>query len=103
MVVEYQRSSPYFDTPQRNFLLPFLDLLKLRQIPPDPTDQIVVVRAKFNQRPDLLSNDLYGTPNLWWVFAVRNKNEIVDPIFDVVTDLELFAPTQERLFRILGL
>lgn len=103
MPVVYSRTSPYFNTPQRNFLINFLDLYTVRRIPSDLTDEIISVSPKFHERPDLLSNDLYGTPELWWIFAVRNPNEIIDPIYDLVSGLEIFVPTQQRLLRILGL
>ena len=99
----YSTNSPYFSTPQRNFIIEFLDFLEFREIPSDPSDEIVVVSAKFKERPDLLSNELYGTPNLWWVFIIRNPDALVDPIFDLTEGTELFVPSQARLFSLLGL
>lgn len=103
MPATYKASSPYFATPQRNFIVKHLDFLQFRSIPSDSTDQIIKVSSKFNQRPDLLSNDLYQTPDLWWIFAVRNPNAIIDPIYDLITDLEISVPTKIRVFSLLGL
>jgi len=103
MPTSYQPSSPYFTTPQRNFIVEHLDFLQFKSIPSDPTDEVIKVSSKFNKRPDLLSNDLYQTPNLWWIFAVRNPNAIIDPIHDIVTDLELLVPSKIRIFSLLGL
>ncbi|KKN58215.1 hypothetical protein LCGC14_0554350 [marine sediment metagenome] len=103
MVVIYKKNSPYFTTPQRNFLVEFLDILTFRSIPADDTDELIVLSPQFNERPDLLSNELYGTPDLWWVFTVRNPDTIIDPIYDFVTEIEIFVPTRQRIFSLLGL
>lgn len=103
MPVTYQPSSPYYATAQRNYIIEHLDFYQVRPIPSDTTDSIISVPAKFNQRPDLLSNDLYQTPNLWWVFIVRNPNAMDDPIYGLITDLEIYAPTKIRIFSLLGL
>lgn len=103
MPVPYRESSPYYNTPQRNFVVEHLDFLQFRSIPFDSTDEIIKVSSRFNQRPDLLSNDLYQTPDLWWIFSVRNPDVLVDPINDLVTDLEIFVPTKTRVFSLLGL
>ncbi len=103
MTAIYKKSSPYFKTPQRNFLIEFLDFLTFRDIPDDDTDEVIIISAKFNERPDLLSNELYGTPDFWWIFAVRNPDELIDPIYDLVAGLEIVVPTRQRLFSLLGL
>lgn len=103
MTVTYKKNSPYFTTPQRNFLVEFLDILNFRSIPGDDTDELIVLSPKFNERPDLLSNELYGTPDLWWIFTVRNPDTIIDPIYDFVTEIEIFVPTRQRIFGLLGL
>ena len=103
MTVIYSKASPYFDTIQKNDLVQYLDFMEFRDIPADDTDEFITVSTKFNQRPDLLSNNLYGTVELWWIFSVRNPDQMIDPIYDLVTNLELFVPTKERAFGILGL
>ena len=102
MPVTYKKTSPYFATPQRNFLVEFLDILNFISIPGDDTEELIVLSPKFNERPDLLSNELYGTPDLWWVFIVRNPDTIIDPIYDFVTEIEIFVPTRQRIFSLLG-
>jgi hypothetical protein len=44
--------------------------------------------------------DLYGTPNLWWVFAIRNPDNIIDPITDFVAGTLIFTPTRETIDRL---
>jgi hypothetical protein len=36
-------------------------------------DQFTVVTKKFEYRPDLLSNAVYGTPDYWWRIMEVNK------------------------------
>ncbi len=104
MVIEYNRTSPYFKTDQKNFFISYLDFYTDRPIPADLTDEFIAVGSKFHHRPDLLSNELYGTPNLWWIFMVRNPNLIIDPIYDLKAGLEIFVPTRKRMFtNILGI
>lgn len=103
MPTNYKNTSPYFKTAQRNFVVEHLDFLSFREIPSDSSDLIIKVSPKFHQRPDLLSNDLYGTPDLWWIFVIRNPNQMIDPVYDLVTDLEIFAPSRQRIFSLLGL
>jgi hypothetical protein len=49
---------------------------------------------KYHKRPDLLAYDLYGEAAYWWVFALYNKNEILDPINDFVTGLTILLPNR---------
>lgn len=103
MATTYKKSSPYYDTTKRNVFVNYLDTMTFREIPSDPTDELITIDTKFNQRPDLLSFDKYGTPNLWWIFVVRNPDQMTDPIYDLVTGLDLYVPTKQRLFSILGI
>lgn len=97
--VEYRQRSPYAETSQTSW---YLRQLNLRRIPADGTDRAITVKSKYVERPDLLSFDLYGTTDYWWIFAVRNPNTIQDPIFDLQAGTEIFVPTRDRLTDILG-
>lgn len=103
MVIQYKNTSPYFKTAQINFLIEYLDFYENRPVFADFSDELIAIDPKFHQRPDFLSNNLYGTPDLWWTFAVRNPNLIIDPIYDLVSGMEIFVPTRKRMFsNILG-
>jgi hypothetical protein len=93
----YLTTSPYISTPQVNFYVPYLDWWNAPTIGSSNTDTIITVSARYNRRPDLLSNDIYGTPGYWWVFAVRNPNIIKDPIFDMVTGITIYAPDKSNI------
>jgi Base plate wedge protein 53 len=86
----YQKTSPYYRTPQNN---QFLGMWVPTGIQPSSTDVAIQVTQKYNQRPDLLSYDLYGTPRLWWIFAVINPDLIQDPIYDLHAGMQINVPT----------
>lgn len=90
----HKQTSPYLKTPIKDF---YLDLWKKRNIPPQSDDQLITIEPKYEGRPDLLSFDLYGTPRLWWVFAVRNMDLLIDPIEDMKAGVTIFAPTKDRI------
>ncbi len=90
MASNSKNTSQYSLTPIKNW---YLDILVPRSVPKSDFDDIIIIPPAYNQRPDLLSNATYGTPALWWVFAVRNPDLIIDPIQDFVSGLEIFVPT----------
>ena len=83
-------TSQYYLTPIKNW---YLDIWIPRTVPSNSTDQIVIIPSAFDQRPDLMSQQQYGTPILWWVFAIRNPDLIIDPINDFVAGLQIYIPT----------
>ena len=82
-------TSQYLLTPIKNW---YLDLWVSRTVPTNDYDKILIIPPAFNQRPDLLSQQEYGTPKLWWVFSLRNPDLIIDPINDFVSGLEIYIP-----------
>lgn len=62
---------------------------------PDNTDELWVVPSAGVPRLDLLANDFYGTPQLWWVLA--SVNNILDPLVSVPTGTGIRVPTKTRL------
>lgn len=96
----YISTSPYFTT---NDTGSFLDVISFRNIPLLVEDEDYEVLPPYEARPDLLAYDLYGDPRLWWVFAVRNKDIIRDPIFDMVSGVIIKLPKLETLKKTLGI
>ena len=82
-------TSQYLLTPITNF---YLDILVPRTVQANTTDPLIVIPPAYDQRPDLMSQQYYGTPNLWWVFAVRNPDFLIDPIQDFVAGLQIYVP-----------
>ena len=59
----------------------FLTYYVHRSVPPNALDTIITLNdERYVNRPDLLANDVYGDPDLFWVIAVRNG--LQDPVFD---------------------
>lgn len=82
-------TSQYLSTPIKDW---YLDLMVPRTVPKSDFDAIKIIPPAYDQRPDLMSQAEYGTPRLWWVFAVRNPDLINDPIQDFVAGLEIYVP-----------
>lgn len=97
--VNYTTESPYAATPQENW---HIGRFKMRDVPPSGDDSYIIIDAKYNNRPDLLSYDLYGNPLYWWVFMVRNMDTIRDPIWDFTTGKEIVVPSNKHLKATLG-
>jgi alpha-L-fucosidase len=97
----YGRSSPYWNTNIVNGK--FLDVLQYRQIIAEQDDVLMTITPVYEYRPDLLAFDLYGNPQLWWVFAARNPNVLgPDPYFNMKAGTKIYIPKQSNIQRSLG-
>ena len=76
-----------------NQLDPYVDM----GIELDGSDYFIQVEPKFSGKPGWLSNELFGTPRLVWVFIIFNPDIIADPITDIKGGMTLRVPTKERL------
>lgn len=56
---------------------------------PGPNDSYMVVPSGMEYRPDLVSYEVYGTPDFWW--KIMEANNIKD-IFDFKTGTNLRIP-----------
>lgn len=99
-IINYSRTSPYSGTPVWG---KFLDTWEGKTILADVTDALYQIDNIYNLRPDLLANDLYQDSSLWWVFAVRNPDVLVDPLFGFKTGEIIYIPTKATLQRNLGI
>lgn len=95
----YNKTSPYSNT---GIVNGYLDVLTLVDIPEFADDPQYTLSAKFTHRPDLLAYELYNDPSFWWVFAVRNKEVIKDPIFDMVSGQTIFIPKLATIKNAIG-
>lgn len=100
MVANYRGSSPYKNTPL--FDNRFLDVMVPREIPRTADDILFTITKTYEYRPDKLAYDLYGDSNLWWVFAMRNKNSIIDPVWDFKVGNNIYLPKKSTLIAVLG-
>lgn len=99
-MTKYKKTSPWFTTPQNDV---YLENLEIRPVPAEKDDVIYTIESQYDNRPDLLSYDLYGTPKLWWVFAQRNMSIIKDPIYDFAVGTHIYIPKRSNLERYLGI
>ncbi len=96
MAITYSADSPYASTSIANNKL---DLMSYRTFPFEPDDLIYTIDQLYNNRPDLLSYDLYGRSTLWWVFTVRNPDIIKDPVWDFTTGITIYLPQLSTLIN----
>lgn len=89
MAQDSKETSQYLLTPVKDW---YLDIMVPRSVPKSKFDKIIEIPPAYDQRPDLLSQAEYGTPAMWWVFAVRNPDILIDPINDFVAGLEIYVP-----------
>lgn len=99
MSTTYTSNSPYYKTSTSKG---YLDISTFRNIKSHPDDPLYIVDAKYNNRPDLLAYDLYNDSNLWWVFAVRNKDVIKDPVYDLVPGVQIYVPKLSNIQSNIG-
>lgn len=99
MAYTFPKTSPYGITQSRNG---FIDLYRHRGIPKSNDDRTIKLAKKYEHRPDLLSYDLYGTPEFWWIFCVRNPNLIRDVIWDFVAGIDITVPSDKHLRKTIG-
>ena len=98
--VIYDKNSPYFQTNQVTNYVQYLDYWNGQYILPQGTDSLYQIGNAYKYRPDLLSYELYQTSLLWWVFALRNPNIIIDPVWDFIPGITIYVPSQASLIRI---
>lgn len=98
-MASYRSTSSYADTQINDY---YLDVMINRPIPKLASDVIFTINEVYNQRPDLLAYDLYQDSDLWWVFAQRNPNVLVNPLLDFKTGVTIFVPNIETLRSSLG-
>ena len=98
-IIEYSTTSPWYNTEVTN---EYLNILTIRPVSAEMDDFLYTLESQYAYRPDLLSYDVYQTPNLWWVFMQRNLDVIQDPIFDFVPGLQFYIPKAASLFSVLG-
>jgi hypothetical protein len=80
----------------------FLDVNNLPSFPESVNDERYVINAMYDERPDLLAHDIYGSARLWWVFALRNPNILKDPIRDFKAGLAIFMPSADNVNVVSG-
>lgn len=99
-MAEYGKASPYNNT--RILENKTLGYFKIRPVPAEDNDILYEIEPQYENRPDLLAYDLYGTSKLWWVFTQRNMDVIEDPIFDFTAGTKIYLPKGSNIKKTLG-
>lgn len=73
---------------------------RLPKLPADRDDPEYVIPVAYDQRPDLLAHELYGNSRLWWVFQIRNPDQLNDPIRDFSAGKTIRTPPQGVIKRL---
>jgi len=97
---DYTAYSPYFSTTTYGS---HLDVMTARPISKLASDIVYTIDATYNHRPDMLAYDLYGSSRLWWVFAARNPNTLINPLFDFVAGTVIYLPEKSTLSKDLSI
>lgn len=95
----YSKTSPYFST---DYSKGYLDVINFRSIPGEVDDIYFEITKNYEYRPDLLAYDLYKDVGLWWVFAVRNRSILKDPVFDFTAGTKIYLPKITSIRSSLG-
>lgn len=99
-MASYSKFSPYYKTEQTNG---YLDVITFREIPSESDDILFEIPKTYEYRPDLLAFDLYGDAGLWWVFSIRNKSLIKDPVYDMEAGMQIYLPKINTIKTALGI
>lgn len=93
-----KKTSPYRKTKIKDY---YLDVWSPLFIEAQETDPLVTISAEHHLRPDLLAYELYGSPNLYWVFARRNMDVLIDPVNDFTAGTQIYVPDPESVGKLL--
>ena len=94
-MLKYRNSSNYANTVvNRKFLELYNPTITIDSL----SDRIIsfTLQAKYDRRPDLLAQDMYGNSRLWWVFAHYNRDKLRDPVMDFKAGIEIEAPKEYK-------
>lgn len=78
----------------------FLGVNNLPKILKSTQDELYTIGHGYDERPDLLAYQLYGTSSLWWVFSLRNPDILKDPIRDFKAGTKIMLPAEKAVKRI---
>jgi hypothetical protein len=98
MVKKVSKTSQYRNTIIIDF---YLNQWEPIEIPTSLNDINYTIEPRFENRPDLIAYEFFGTPNLWWVIVLRNIETIVDPLTDLTTGKEIIIPAQSTIERLI--
>jgi len=97
-MANYSKQSVFYKVPTSyKSGITYLDFNILKSFSSDVSDYEFTITEKYNNRPDLLSYELYGSPFLCLIFSLRNPDLLGDPIYDFTTGKTIMVPTSDRV------
>ena len=73
--------------------------IKYPEIPVDINDVYIITKG--GDRLDLMANDYYGDPDLWWVIVKANPNKIQRDSFFIKSGIQIRIPSDlEEILRV---
>lgn len=90
-LTRYTNGYTYANRSNQNFLI----LRPPLNLPQASNDVYVTITHDIVNRPDLISQKAYNTPDLWWV--VYEYNNISDPLFDLQVGQIIRIPDKTRV------
>ena len=97
-MTKFDDNSIYKNSNTDGFFLSYYEPINITK---DSSDYYIEIPTKYDMKPGLLANDLYGDPHLLWVFSVMNRETINDPLFDFREGKIIRIPTKSRLLSII--
>ncbi len=80
-----------------------LNYMNLPKVESSTSDTQFLITKKYANRPDLLANDKFGSPELWWILALSNLEIIKDPITDFKEGTIIRLVTENKAKSIAGM
>ena len=95
-MAKYSKNSFLRSAPEKSFYTG-LNYNKLPKFGASVEDTTMVITEQFAKRPDLLSDEMYGTVDFWWVFSLRNPDVLKDPINDLKAGVKIIVPSRKNV------
>lgn len=92
--VTYPGSSPYAATPQSSW---HIGRFVFRPIPAATDDRVFTLDLRHEGYPEILADELYNKPELWWVFCVRNPSLRYDPVYGLKAGKTIMVPSPRHI------
>jgi hypothetical protein len=75
----------------------FLGINYLPKIPSSSKDVEYVIESQYEERPDILAYEIYGSTRYWWVFSARNPDQLKDPVRDFTSGTTIMLPVETNV------
>lgn len=92
-MANYNNNSPWAKVPQSWYL----GYTVPAYMTTADSDKSYTIPTTQNEQPWKLSKELYGSEELYYIFALLNPDLLQDPVYDFVTGLTIQVPDPSRV------